>query len=99
MVEEGYIPKEGDIVTHLGYTLSLESGAKRKTLFSPLRSIDSTVANFSSCQDKYWNWWKKGRTYRLENGKQFCVNLRDADSKPNPKKASRIIRIRYSTCN
>ncbi|XP_031633673.1 uncharacterized protein LOC116347270 [Contarinia nasturtii] len=74
MVDEGYIPREGDLVTMLGYTQSLESGKKRNTLKSPLREINSTVESFYKCQDSYSD---------LNQQRQFCVKLRSGRHNTN----------------
>lgn len=53
----------------LGFTESKDSGAKRETLKSPLRSIDSKVESFARCILSY--------SYNdLNQKRQFCVQLR-----------------------
>lgn len=72
MADENYIPKEGDSVTIFGFTKSYHSSPL--IFYSNLRSINSTVANFSTCRSSYY---KKNLLYWLKQERQFCVSLRD----------------------
>lgn len=71
IIDRDYRPKEGDYVKMLGYTKTED---RKKIFKSNLQYVDSKVEDFSVCKEMYIN-HKRKRS--LEDGRQFCVSLRN----------------------
>ncbi|XP_031622742.1 chymotrypsin-like elastase family member 1 [Contarinia nasturtii] len=72
MVTDYYAAKAGDTVKMLGFTEGI--GPNRTTTRSNLRYVESTITDFRTCHNSYWN--HKMKRWVDENT-QICVDLRN----------------------